>query len=489
MPYDLKNGLLPFPLNFLASEGGIDTTPFVEGDKSLITSGVNWYVLCLDPDDFTDLLSVVGVGAPIALPDTYGKLIQQINQLAQYPNQIPESSCMDLCQLIFDCIDDTPALQQVIAQFSLASPISQTAPEVQANLDIELVNDPVSCDLDIIFGMTTGYTDLMNTISEDILQIFANATSPAGRIGDIIEAIPVIGEAPLDDIFQFVESFMTDLNDAYDAAYTSQIRDDIRCDLFCLAKNNSCVLTLEMARDYFYDKLAESITLTVWDGFLDDIIGIAYSGENSIWALHLLITQTIIFGGELIGFDVNRLLATIQSLYNDPDSDHSTVCDACDWTSTLDLTISDYGFVFEEDDFEDPTGEWEDGVGLKGTCIDVSGAIQILLQGHWDFDLSDVKSWETFGTYTRGSFTSGSHTALAFVMQEADVSYSPSLLLKTFTQMGSGTSPLDFTDNFTADPIDEFSIYCRSSRATCDGVVTLTKVIITGEGIKPSQLP
>lgn len=329
MPYDLKNGLLPFPLNYLASEGGSDTTPFVDGDKSLITSGENWYVLCLDPDDFNDLLSVIAVGAPIALPDTYGKITQQINQLAQFPNQIPEDSCMDLCQLILDCIGEEAALQQAIATYSLASPIAQNATEIQAHLDAQLVNDPVGCDNDMIFGMTTGFTDLMNDVSEDILEAFVAATSPAGRIGDIIEAIPVIGEAPLDDLFQFVESMMNDINDAYDGAYTVQVRDDIRCDLFCLAKDNDCVLTLEMARDYFFDELAESIDLTTWDGFLDDIIEIIFAGTPAVWGMHLLIVQAMIFGAELVHFDTNRLIRTVQSLYNDPDSDWTTVCDEC----------------------------------------------------------------------------------------------------------------------------------------------------------------
>jgi hypothetical protein len=381
MGYDLHNQQYPFPLNYLESAGGAADDAFVEGNLGNTLVGDNWYVLCLTGQQMIDLQSIIAIGAPIIFPDTYMDTVQRYAQLAEFPNEIPEANCMDLCQLILDCINDTPALQQAIAQYSLVSPIPQTAPEVQANLDAELVNDPVGCDNDIIFGMTTGYTDLMNTISEDILAMFVAGTSPAGRIGDIIEAVPVIGEAPIDDLYQFVESFINDLADAYDGAYTSQVRDDIRCDLYCLAVPQ-CSLTMEMARDYFYDKLGESISIDAWDGFLDDIIAISYSGEPAIWALHLLITQTMIFGGDLIGFDTSRLIATVQSLFNDPDSDWDTVCTDCPFnTYAWDFTVHSGSFTAFAG-----RANWVDGSGYEADGVNYLIQLDTVA-----FDLTGIK--------------------------------------------------------------------------------------------------
>lgn len=314
----------------------------------------NYLLLTVTEQQYSRMLSALFNGAFTTYPLDFISVI--------YP--LIKAGKMSLCDAILDCIETTPELQQVIAQYSIFSSIAQDATQVQANLDVELVNDPVGCDDDIIFGMTTGLTDLLNTVSEDILEVFIAFSSPSGRIGDMIEAIPVIGEAPIDDLFQFVESFINDLNDSYEGAYTSQIRDDIRCDLFCLASNNDCVLTLEMVRDYFYAKLGGAISISLWNGFMDDIISIAYSGEPAIWAMHLLIIQTIIFGGELVGFDVNRLVRTIQSLYNDPDSDWTGVCDSCnDWEKSWDFTIGSG----ESDGWQQVTwGDgWESGVGWR----------------------------------------------------------------------------------------------------------------------------
>ncbi len=490
MPYDLPNGQLPFPLSFLASEGGVVATPFVIGDKSLITSGENWYVLCMTPDDFTDLVSVVAVGAPIALPDTYNKIWQQINQLAQFPNQIPEDSCMDLCQLILDCLDDTPALQQAIASYSLVSPIAQTAPEIQANLDAELVNEPVGCDQDIMFGMVTGYTDLMNTISEDILEIFAAASSPAGRIGDIIEAIPVIGEAPLDDLFQFVESFITDLNDAYAGAYTSQVRDDIRCDLFCLTVD-TCNLTLEQARDYFYDELGQVISLTTWDGFLDDIIALSYSGLPAVWALHLLITQTIIFGGELVGFDTSRLLATIQSLYNDPDSDWTTVCTVCLWACILDFEVKEHGFTPFVGYLGANYSVWVTTEGFNSVDVQ-SDATHYRRTSTIDITLADavhVDDIEMLYDYVKGSFTSGSLTAIALTTKIGGSGGTP-VSSKTITADASSDGDNQTITDTVNGTIDYIQLFLRASfqtSASYSGTAQIKKLTIDGTGIKPPE--
>lgn len=340
-----------------------DTTPpLVAGDDDTLANDLeldvttNYLLLSVTQDQYVRMLSALLNGAYKTYPLDFMEVI--------YP--LIKAGKVTLCDAIAECISDTPAIQQQIAQYSLGPSIPQDGAERQENLDFQLINDPAGCDNDMIFGMASGLTDLLNAISEDILQMFVDAASPAGRIGDMIEAIPIVGEAPLDDLFQLAESMMVDINDSYLSEYTTQVRDDIRCDLFCLAQDG-CILTLEQVRDYFYDKLGESISLSLWNGFLDDIVSHAYSGVFTIWSLHLLITQTIIFGGELVGFDVNRLGRTIQSLYNDPDSDWETVCDVCPdpiYYLELDATTSQGGVHLQ-------TAVWNSGTGFQE--VDATG--------------------------------------------------------------------------------------------------------------------
>lgn len=491
MTYDLYNRQYPFPLNYLASDGGTVDDTFVDGNPDNTIVGNNWYVLCLTGQEMIDLQSVINIGAPIMLPDTYMDIVQKYTQLAQFPNEIPEDTCMDLCQLILDCIEQEASLQQAIATYSLASPIPQNQPEQQTGLDAELINNPPACDEDIVFGMTTGYTDLMNIISEDILEIAVAATSPAGRIGDIIEAIPVIGEAPLDDIFQFVESFMVDMNDAYAAAYTSQIRDDIRCDLFCLAIDD-CNLTLEQARDYFFDKLAETISLNVWNGFLDDLIGISYSGISTVWAMHLLITQTIIFGGELIGYDTSRLIATIQSLFNDPDSDWVGLCDDCTWDCVTDFADVDGNFtlpiVFEGVS----AGVWVTTVGWDSTDLKRSStAWARMLQIELAFaDPVFVEDITLNYDYTKGTFEGADVNALQILSKLGGLGGSTvdnTVILRSAVSNGSGQNLVASVDG-TIDYIRLFIRCSQRTSATYNGSLLANTFTINGTGTKPPEL-
>lgn len=342
MPYKLPNGQYPYPLNFLASDGGNVSEPFTANDPYVADGSNNWYVLCLTPDELKDLISVIEVGAPIAFPDTYNTITQKYMQMREFPNEIPEGSCMDLCQLILNCINDTPALQQVIGQYSTFSAIEDNTVFSSEAQNTELVDNPVGCDNDIIFGMTTGIVELLNSISTDMFEIIAQNSSVSGRIGDIIEAIPGVGVLPVDDVFQFVESFLEDLAGLYASKYTVQLANELRCELFCVALP-TCTLTLEQARIYYHGKLSISLDTTDWlstvTGFLDNV----WTGDDIVFITHYLILDAITRAGSILGFNINNIAPIIQSMFNDPDGDWATLCESCsEWEYTFDFLTSSH---------------------------------------------------------------------------------------------------------------------------------------------------
>lgn len=334
MPYDLPNGQYPFPLNFLASEGGVNPVPFVAGNPFVEPDSENWFVLCLTPDEMLDLISVIDVGAPIAFPDTYNVITQKYMQMREFPNQIPEGSCMDLCTLILNCIDSTPELQQAIAQYSLGSsiPIDGEVDTIIAGTNV--LRDAVGCDDDNLFGMTTGITDLYNNLALDILEQLVASVNTIGQMGDIIEAIPVLGLAPVDDILQFIEAFVDNLLQNYESEYTVALRDDIRCDLFCLARAN-CNLTFEEIFDYYNSKLIESIELTDVIALILYMNVTTFTGDKIVYAWNAFVAGIFMFAGDVIGIDSAQLITMVSAMFNDPDSDWSTVCDECEWEQLL----------------------------------------------------------------------------------------------------------------------------------------------------------
>lgn len=242
MPYDLRNGQYPYPLNYLNSDGGTVNADFVANDPSVEPDSDNWYVLCLTPDELLEMQSVIAVGAPIALPDTYNGIIQKFSQLREYPNEIPEGSCMDMCNLIIECIEETPELQQLIAEYGIGATPDILSSENPVNLARLQITNRAGCNKDTTFGQCIGMVDLLNSMSERILNNWQALASPAARIGDLIEGIPLIGSLPVDDFFQFSEAVIADIQAGYGSAWDLTVRDDIACELFCVSED-SCTLT------------------------------------------------------------------------------------------------------------------------------------------------------------------------------------------------------------------------------------------------------
>lgn len=267
-------------------------------------------------------------------------------------------SCIDICEIMIECIENTPELQQLIAQYALGASAGYQDPEDPSILSSNVFeNTTGGCDDDSIFGMTTGLTDLMNNVSEDILEVIQAAPNAIARLGDLIEAIPLIGEAPADDALQLMEKIAEDIAQGYESAYTVALRDEIRCDLFCIAQED-CELTFEEIRDYFQSKLTNSVSNLSMEELVRDIFENNWIGIQTVYIMHFLILETMIFGGDALGIDKNKLIQQVSALYNDPDSDWMALCDPCTADCNLPIVIN----------FEDQTA---------GSCATIDeGAIQ-----------------------------------------------------------------------------------------------------------------
>lgn len=246
-------------------------------------------------------------------------------------DKMSDESCIDICQMIIDCIANNQTIQQQISFYSGFPSITAETGEVIEYLETDLLlgQGSVSCDIDSVFGATTQLTDFLNMLSVDLLEIFTGAFAVPERLADVISAIPVVETLPLDEILEFSAKMAQQIENSYNSAYDSQIRDDFRCDLRCLTLDNDCILTLEIARDYFYDKIVIAVTKTDFLQIVNDVIANNWLGEQSIYLMHFMILQAIIYGGEILGIDVNRISRQVATFFNDPDPDWSTLCDEC----------------------------------------------------------------------------------------------------------------------------------------------------------------
>lgn len=385
--------------------------------------------------------------------------------------------CMTLdCNDVLECILQTPEIQQAIAQFAIGSSITATDTENDSILNSNTFPVLGSCTNAQVFGMTTQLVDLIDTISLTILDRFVASLNSAGNLGYLIEGIPVIGELPIDDILTFVQTVAVQINTEYQASADVQLLEDIACDLMCIGMED-CDLTFQEIRDYYQDKIVLPIQYDTMEELVLNIVANGWFGDQAVYIIHFFIVQLVVIGGEITGIDANRIIKTVSSYYNDPNPDWSTICDDCpeQWTSTLDLTSSDYGFTFID-------GEWIDTVGFVPTA---NTGNDNRLYATLAFDEVNITfvSWQasiTIPSNPQGDSVAG--------LSIKDNSVNTFAQPYTYPQLGNGTSNLDFnaTINIQGDFID---LFLRPDNNGSSGSGVVSEVVLSGTGTKPSQLP
>lgn len=490
--YDIKR--LPFPLSYRTKLVQDDTLDYVAGNP--IADDCSWVVFQLSYENRRKLTSAMLAGLDQLYPDEFIELFQLWMQPFEYPNTFPDNvlgGCMplDLCQLILQCIDDTPELQDAISQYALSAGASLTDEPVQEILDKPIVQGFTGCTNDNMFGAITGLVDLLNDMATDIIQILNDNQNTVSRIAQIIEAIPVIGEIIPADLAEIVEGFFEDMQNLYDAAYTVALRDEYRCDLFCIAVNNNCTIDFDDVLDYYLSKMGAVFPTSI-DQFFGLYVTGQYTGVTLVAAWHVMVIYLMTTGVKILGLNEDRLVKMISALYNDPDGDWATLCDPCvnQWTSVLDFTTSDYGFVFSKDDLNNDIGVWTNGVGLEEACITRSGGTLRQLNGSIPIDSSTITSVRIEGVFTKASGQNGSAVALGSGMQNNGSAVPDLFWGTTYVDWTVAVVPFDNTQtSINGETSDEYYLTARPAADRCAGAVVIETVTITGTGTKPSQLP
>lgn len=465
LPYPLRDTL---DLESVVGSGGVPVLS-LDGWSTEDTEERVDIILNISLDEYVAIASALDVGRDIAYGD---------NSIYLWWVWVRSLLSMNPCQFVLDCINDTPEIQQAIATYSNSSSITGTTPEQQGILDTDVFGSQSPCDNDEIYGMTLQMTDLLNEISVDILELFVTAFSTPGRIGDIIEAIPGLGILPFDDMFQMIEKMAVQVFGAYEAAYDTQVREDISCDLFCIAQA-TCTLTLEDARDYFQSKVVASLDNTDFLHVIEDILVNNWIGEQGIFMMHWFILDTIIFGGETLGIDTARIVTTIATYFNDPNPDWSTLCTCVEpWESILDFTTSDLMDI--------AAGVWVDGVGYQTTFTGGDRKISLSI----DFDDSTLTYIEWVADVDIvTAFGSGGTEVADKLLRIGGANIVPAQFIINYSSVGLDPFDLSNTVQGFEETADQSTLFIRASHTTNDGQATIEKLVLKGIGLKPSQLP
>lgn len=489
--YPFFTGQYPYPLVNVLTDGGADNEPFYDGDPlTAIPDTPNWYVFCATPDEILAIRSSIEVGAPIAYPDSYNPIVNIIEQAFQFPNQIPEGSCMEICQLIIDCIMDTPELRDLISSVALSGVTAQLTDAINENIAGSDISDGQSedCNNDNLFGMTTGLVDLINNLAVDLSEQITASTNQAARLGDGIEAIPVVGILPLDDALQFSESFLGDIAENYDASYTELVRDQFRCDLFCIAQANDCLLTFGMIFDYFNGLLAESLITIDLEDLLESLTQGVFSGVELVYGWHAFVSGMMLFGTSILNIDAIKMAKIVGALWNDPDSDWEIICDCPDsWSFDSDFHEDENIWNVTNLGFGD-LAEWVEDEGYIYTDASTGGGSysRIIRIETDEFTPTEIGNISFNFDITKGISTSTA-TALAIVATKDNDSLIQQT--QTFTATSNGTNKT-FSCDVDEPDIKKILILLRCWTGTTTayaGDIVLNSVHVDGEGDNPFE--
>ena len=295
----------------------------------------------------------------------------------------------NICDIVANCIRDNPDVGQAIADAiasnadvrrSIAeyvggdaiSIFSGTASDPDAVASSSVVYEEEfmtgDCDKDVIFGQIEQIVELSNILIRDLYERFEVATTALERASTLASAIPLFGALPADEVLKFADDEFENLFEGYDGAYTAQLADEYKCDLFCLAVEKGCMLKLSDIAEYFRERSSATILdgLTVSE-MASYFFTSTFGGSLISHASHYLLFAVLAFGARFINFDATYVARAIRSFANDPNSDWQTLCDPC--TSSYCYTFDFASSASNSFTIVDGLGEFSSS-GVTGTAGD-----------------------------------------------------------------------------------------------------------------------
>lgn len=264
----------------------------------------------------------------------------------------PDMSCEDVA----DCIETNEAVQDAIAQQVINNPnISQSitavstvgAPMLPAQRE-GVVSATTDCDLDMLFGSITEILSQLDINNRDFLEIIEVGTNTRERITTLISAVPLIGLLPADEALQFLDKLQSEILENYEAQWTTSLKDEYRCDLFCLAQDQpNCELTFQAMIEYYNNRLGTALEpINFFGAVVQYFLLGTWAGSTVVDIMMLIQLSAWQEASNWLGLSL-RTLQTVGLLgANNPDPDWNILCDECnDNDGCWDFLIDDQGVL------------------------------------------------------------------------------------------------------------------------------------------------
>lgn len=260
----------------------------------------------LSLNEYNVLASAIDVGSDIA----FGEDAIRVTWL-----WLRNMRCkVDLCAMIADCIATSPGAQEALRDFITGDQvINNHFTEITQSLTTEQITGtimPNDCANANVAGRVVALVERFNIIIEDAFDIIEVGTNDEEKIAAIIEGIPGLGIAPIDDILDFMQDLLEDFSENYSAAVTEEWKDDVEEDLYCLALGKpDCALTYQDLFEYFQARAGSGLNIlsTIFD-VIDFVRDGDFNTDDLVASgMYAILLGFLLTGQEFFGMNLPRI--------------------------------------------------------------------------------------------------------------------------------------------------------------------------------------
>jgi hypothetical protein len=232
-------------------------------------------------------------------------------------------------------INTSTSVQQALAQqFDPSKPGSNVPGWYR---DQNATGGNTECDLDMAWGNIR--EGLVNRSFQRVIDVLENIefmTDNQEMLASLLNAIPFVGAlfdvVPATDWVLWFDNVRAWMRDAFESGDTTELRDQIACDLFCIWQID-CSLSIRQIADYYQNKTLELVPSwsNAWES-MNTLLG-ALAGSNTSFGSAIVYALV----GTQYGFQtfINSWFGiTIECVFGDlglgePSDDHLLLCEDC----------------------------------------------------------------------------------------------------------------------------------------------------------------
>ena len=273
-----------------------------------------WYALGGTGTQIMKLLSACEAGAELLYPDSKYDITYPLRR-AIY--------CMPtFCEAVQSCIEGNPNITNIIINLGGGKGEEGKEGVLPPVPEINPVTGE-TCDLDALFAYSTQVVDWVNDTITDIFERIEAATNSLELLNETLEMIPGLGwlAAPLD----VANVLQEQLAENYAAEFTSALRDELRCGLFCRLKQ-TCIVDWRTLYEYFGEVAGQQILEIDVEDIGEYFTTGVFSGSEIVYGSYWLVLGMLSFAGDVLGTNYDKFSKISASFLNDSDPDWNLLC-------------------------------------------------------------------------------------------------------------------------------------------------------------------